>query len=101
VVPSLFVVFASFDPTVERFCSNPADFVDEAQLVHMAVFFDIKGAGVDVAAEGVGIAIVHGLIRNGQILSVSRSCRLTACHSGQLPKYPSRSAAAIERPRQR
>jgi len=32
-----------FDPTVERFCSNPADFVNEAQLVRMTVFFDIKG----------------------------------------------------------
>jgi len=32
-----------FDPSVERFCSNPKDFVDEAQLVRMAVFFDIKG----------------------------------------------------------
>jgi hypothetical protein len=32
-----------FDPSVERFCSNPADFVNEAQLVRMAVYFDIKG----------------------------------------------------------
>jgi hypothetical protein len=32
-----------FDPSLERFCSNPADFVSEAQLVQMAVFFDIKG----------------------------------------------------------
>ena len=33
-----------FDPGVERFCSDPADFVNEAQLAQMAVFFDIKGA---------------------------------------------------------
>jgi hypothetical protein len=32
-----------FDPSVDRFCSNPADFVNEAQLVRMAVYFDIKG----------------------------------------------------------
>jgi len=32
-----------FDPSVEQFCSNPADFVNEAQLVRMAAYFDIKG----------------------------------------------------------
>jgi hypothetical protein len=32
-----------FEPSVERFCSNPSDFVSEAQLTQMAVFFDIKG----------------------------------------------------------
>ena len=32
-----------FDPTVERFCSKPSDFVNEAQLVRMAAYFDIKG----------------------------------------------------------
>ena len=32
-----------FDPSVEHFCSNPADFVNEVQLVRMAVYFDIKG----------------------------------------------------------
>lgn len=33
-----------FDPSVERFCSDPADFVNEAQLVDMATFFGINGA---------------------------------------------------------
>jgi hypothetical protein len=32
-----------FDPTIERFCSNPADFVSSAQLLQMCAFFDIKG----------------------------------------------------------
>jgi hypothetical protein len=33
-----------FDPTIERFCSNPADFVSSAQLIQMCIYFDIKGA---------------------------------------------------------
>jgi hypothetical protein len=33
-----------FDPSVNRFCANPADFVNVAQLVQMAEFFDIKGS---------------------------------------------------------
>ncbi len=33
-----------FEPSVERFCSNPADFVSEAQFVQMASYFEIKGA---------------------------------------------------------
>jgi hypothetical protein len=33
-----------FDPGVEGFCSNPADFVSAAQVLQMAVYFDIKGA---------------------------------------------------------
>lgn len=32
-----------FEPSVERFCSNPADFVSEAQFVQMASYFGIKG----------------------------------------------------------
>lgn len=33
-----------FEPSIEKFCSNPADFVSEAQLVQMAGYFEIKGA---------------------------------------------------------
>ena len=32
-----------FDPTMEKFCSNPKDFVDPSQLVQMATFFGMKG----------------------------------------------------------
>jgi hypothetical protein len=47
-----------FDPSVERFCANPADFVSEAQLAQMAAFFDIRGTELKkiraVAAREVG-----------------------------------------------
>lgn len=33
-----------FEPSIERFCSDPADFVSVAQIAQMATFFDIKGA---------------------------------------------------------
>lgn len=33
-----------FDPGIEKFCSNQADFVSEAQIIQMATFFGIKGA---------------------------------------------------------
>jgi hypothetical protein len=33
-----------FEPGIEKFCSNPADFVSEAQIIQMATFFGIKGA---------------------------------------------------------
>ena len=32
-----------FGPTLEKFCSNPNDFVDPRQIVQMAVYFGIKG----------------------------------------------------------
>lgn len=32
-----------FDPGLEKFCSNPADFVNVAQIIQMATFFGIKG----------------------------------------------------------
>ena len=32
-----------FDPSMERFCSNPNDFVSPGQIVQMATFFGIKG----------------------------------------------------------
>jgi hypothetical protein len=32
-----------FEPGVDRFCSNAADFVNARQLLHMATYFDIKG----------------------------------------------------------
>lgn len=32
-----------FDPAIERFCSNPNDFVSPGQIVQMATFFGIKG----------------------------------------------------------
>ena len=33
-----------FDPGIEKFCANPADFVSSAQIVQMATFFGIRGA---------------------------------------------------------
>jgi hypothetical protein len=33
-----------FEPGVERFCSNSADFVSARQLLAMAAYFDIKGS---------------------------------------------------------
>jgi len=33
-----------FEPGIEKFCSNPADVVSEAQIIQMATFFGIKGA---------------------------------------------------------
>lgn len=32
-----------FDPDMERFCSNPNDFVSPGQIVQMATFFGMKG----------------------------------------------------------
>lgn len=32
-----------FDPAMERFCSNPNDFVSPSQIVQMATFFGLKG----------------------------------------------------------
>lgn len=32
-----------FDPGMEKFCSNPKDFVNPRQIVEMAKFFGIKG----------------------------------------------------------
>ena len=32
-----------FDPSLERFCSEPKDFVSHAQIVQMATFFGMKG----------------------------------------------------------
>jgi hypothetical protein len=32
-----------FVPTLDKFCSNPNDFVDPRQLVQMATYFGIKG----------------------------------------------------------
>jgi hypothetical protein len=33
-----------FDPGIEKFCSNPSDFVSAAQIIQMATFFGIRGA---------------------------------------------------------
>ena len=32
-----------FGPTLEKFCSNPNDFVDPKQILQMATYFGIKG----------------------------------------------------------
>jgi hypothetical protein len=32
-----------FDPGIEKFCSDPNDFVSRSQIVQMANFFGIKG----------------------------------------------------------
>jgi hypothetical protein len=32
-----------FGPGIERFCSNPSDFVNSSQIVQMATFFGMKG----------------------------------------------------------
>lgn len=32
-----------FDPSMERFCSDPKDFVSPTQIVQMATFFGLKG----------------------------------------------------------
>ena len=32
-----------FDPSMEKFCSDPKDFVSSTQIVQMATFFGIKG----------------------------------------------------------
>jgi hypothetical protein len=32
-----------FDPSLEKFCSEPKDFVSPAQIVQMATFFGMKG----------------------------------------------------------
>jgi hypothetical protein len=33
-----------FDPSLEKFCSDPKDFVGPAQIVQMAVYFGMKGS---------------------------------------------------------
>ena len=32
-----------FDPGIDKFCSNPNDFVNPGQIIQMATFFGIKG----------------------------------------------------------
>ena len=32
-----------FGPTMEKFCSNPKDFVNERQIIEMATYFGMKG----------------------------------------------------------
>lgn len=32
-----------FGPGIERFCSNPNDFVDPRQIIQMATYFGMKG----------------------------------------------------------
>ena len=32
-----------FGATMEKFCSNPKDFVNERQIIEMATFFGMKG----------------------------------------------------------
>jgi hypothetical protein len=32
-----------FTPTMEKFCSDPKDFVNEGQIIEMATFFGMKG----------------------------------------------------------
>jgi hypothetical protein len=32
-----------FGPSLEKFCSDPKDFVNPRQLIQMAAFFGIKG----------------------------------------------------------
>jgi len=32
-----------FEPGIEKFCSNPGDFVGTGQILQMATFFGIKG----------------------------------------------------------
>ena len=32
-----------FEPALEKFCSDPKDFVSPAQIVQMATFFGMKG----------------------------------------------------------
>jgi hypothetical protein len=32
-----------FGPTLDKFCSNPNDFVDPRQLLQMAAYFGMKG----------------------------------------------------------
>ena len=32
-----------FDPGIDKFCSNPDDFVNPSQIIQMATFFGIKG----------------------------------------------------------
>lgn len=32
-----------FDPGIEKFCSEPKDFVSPAQIIQMATFFGVKG----------------------------------------------------------
>jgi len=33
-----------FDPGIEKFCSDPGDFVNAGQIVQMAGFFGVKGS---------------------------------------------------------
>ena len=32
-----------FSPAIERFCSDPNDFVSSSQIIQMATFFGVKG----------------------------------------------------------
>ena len=43
----------SFDPQMSSFCSNPADFVNAAQIVGMAKHFEMRGAELKKVREMV------------------------------------------------
>lgn len=34
----------AFEPSLERFCSDPKDFVGPAQIIQMATFFGMRGS---------------------------------------------------------
>ena len=38
----------AFEPSLERFCSDPKDFVGPAQIIQMATFFGMKGVSEEV-----------------------------------------------------
>lgn len=44
-----------FSPGIEKFCSNPKDFVSPGQIIQMATYFGMKGAElkkIKLMAEG-------------------------------------------------
>ena len=55
-----------FEPSVERFCSDPKDIVGPAQIVRMATFFGMKGSELKkvnlmATREGRGMSAAAGL----------------------------------------
>lgn len=61
-----------FDPGVEKFCGNPADFVSPNQIVKMAMFFGLHGT------ELKKVKIVAN--RRGAEEAVKAADALTASH---------------------
>lgn len=65
-----------FDPGIDKFCSNPNDFVSPGQIIQMATFFGIKGTElkkVKLIAARAGNSEVEGPAPQTDALAANES----------------------------